>query len=93
MRFYSFPPRDPIFSSYHKTTRLAHELGEDEFWLYDDDDDDALEDEDADWEYFDEAAAAAEEAAKPQFLKARNSTFPFSTPTTMTFTCGEAKQV
>ena len=56
------------FYSYHKTTRLAHEQGEDEFWLYDDDD--AFEeDEDEDWEYFDEAAAAAEEAAKPQFLK------------------------
>ena len=58
------------YASYHETTRLAHELGEDEFWIYDDDDDeDAFEDEN--WEYFDEAAAAAEEASKPQFLKGR----------------------
>ena len=54
-------------SSYHKTTRLAHEMGEDEFWIYDDDDEDAFEDEN--WEYFDEAAEAIEEASKPQFLK------------------------
>ena len=47
-------------------------MGEDEFWIYDedDDDDDAFEDEN--WEYFDEAAAAAEEASRPQFLKENN---------------------
>ena len=53
---------------------MAHELGEDEFWIYDDDDDeDAFEDEN--WEYFDEAAAAAEEASKPQFLKGRTISY------------------
>ena len=65
-----------IIPSYHKTTRLSHEMGEDEFWIYDDDDD---EDENAfgdeNWEYFDEAAAAAEEATKPQFLKGREKAF------------------
>ena len=50
---------------------MAHELGEDEFWIYDDDDDDEDAFEDENWEYFDEAAAAAEEASKPQFLKGR----------------------
>ena len=59
---------------------MAHELGEDEFWIYDDDDDDEDAFEDENWEYFDEAAAAAEEASKPQFLKGgqmRTSTFSY----------------
>ena len=50
---------------------MAHELGEDEFWIYDDED--AFENEN--WEYFDEAAAAAEEASKPQFLKGRTFSY------------------
>ena len=46
-------------------------MGEDEFWIYDDDEEDADAFEDENWEYFDEAAAAAEEVSKPQFLKGR----------------------
>jgi hypothetical protein len=49
-------------------TRRAHDLGEDDYWVYDDDKEDE-DDIDDDWVYYDDEAEAEEEAKRPAFLK------------------------
>eukprot|EP00095_Tigriopus_kingsejongensis_P011181 maker-scaffold456_size166325-snap-gene-0.27 protein:Tk11181 transcript:maker-scaffold456_size166325-snap-gene-0.27-mRNA-1 annotation:"gaba-gated ion channel grd isoform x2" len=52
--------------SYRETRFSAHDLDQEDLWVYEDDDSDVDEE---DWEYFDEAKTRLEESQRPEYLK------------------------